>query len=255
MKKITMKFTIIELLVVIAIIAIITALFLPALNKARSAAKKSTCMSNQKQIGFALMTYTSDFDDRLPIPLNNNQWARPVKSYIRERRTLDESSFGINKLPGGVVFCPAVGLLQNSPWYSGGTSECAGYGSNYVVCSVNNYGRIPPLNSGGWALLNSEKLTSDETRWRRITTIRSGSAIVGESDWKSVNSYLNLVLAAASETGIFPERSNCFSTAPYVENAWHLHGGSANFIFVDGSVRTKRRYSMNMGSVKEWMDR
>lgn len=187
MKKIT-YFTLVELLVVIAIIAILAALLLPALNKAREAAKKSHCMSNQKQIGYALMTYAFDFDDRLPIPLNNNQWTRTLKSYIREGRTLSENSFGINKLPGGVFFCPAVGLLQNSPWYSGGAAECAGYGSSYVVCSVNNYSRIPPLNSGGWALLYFEKLESDETRWRKITTIRSGSAIVGESDWKSVKS-------------------------------------------------------------------
>jgi len=59
-------FTLIELLVVIAIIAILAAILFPVFAQARAKARQAACMSNQKQIGLALMQYAQDYDETLP---------------------------------------------------------------------------------------------------------------------------------------------------------------------------------------------
>ena len=59
-------FTLIELLVVIAIIAILAAILFPVFARARENARKSTCTSNGRQLGTALMQYCQDYDETLP---------------------------------------------------------------------------------------------------------------------------------------------------------------------------------------------
>jgi len=58
-------FTLIELLVVIAIIAILAAILFPVFAQAKAAAKKTACLSNQRQIGIALQMYITENDDEL----------------------------------------------------------------------------------------------------------------------------------------------------------------------------------------------
>jgi prepilin-type N-terminal cleavage/methylation domain-containing protein len=74
-------FTLIELLVVIAIIAILAALLLPALAKAKKAARRSQCVENLKQVTLAFKVWEGDHGDKYPMAVSTASWGAKETIY------------------------------------------------------------------------------------------------------------------------------------------------------------------------------
>jgi prepilin-type N-terminal cleavage/methylation domain-containing protein/prepilin-type processing-associated H-X9-DG protein len=151
-------FTLIELLVVIAIIAILAAMLLPALAKAKAKAKQTACLNCQKQLGLALMMYTSEGNNQYPGCL----WAAGGFYYVWMDRIFN--NMGNNR---SAFTCPAA--PANSAWdpvlnstVKNMTSPLTGQNTKYGVTETTrfsmgyndwgihvNIGATPHLGLGG----------------------------------------------------------------------------------------------------------
>lgn len=156
MKKQNTAFTLIELLVVIAIIAILAAILFPVFAQAKEAAKKTACLSNNKQLGLAVLMYEGDFDDTC-IPASTDTytyrdtgsvyrnwapWTRLAQPYIKN---LDILLCPENQSDG---FIRSANVTARSEIYSG-------YGYNYGY--LGNYMGADPSGLGDnfWAPINA----------------------------------------------------------------------------------------------------
>jgi prepilin-type N-terminal cleavage/methylation domain-containing protein/prepilin-type processing-associated H-X9-DG protein len=120
-------FTLVELLVVIGIISVLISMLLPALNKAREAAKKIACASNMRQIGQAMRMYGND----------NNSWMTPGWANYTSTPTLGRYTIPAHVLGNYTDGRSNVSLLLPAPWKDT-------YSASYSVPGTQSY--LPNAN-------------------------------------------------------------------------------------------------------------
>lgn len=135
-------FTLVELLVVIGSVAILIAMLLPALNKAREAANIVTCASNVRQIGLAAQMYANDYNDVIPNfgitnPITGawTWWPGLLEPYVSGKpvNTNDATTPGISR----VFLCPTDQLSVG--YYNGPRPWATSYGINYALYTGQGY--------------------------------------------------------------------------------------------------------------------
>jgi prepilin-type N-terminal cleavage/methylation domain-containing protein/prepilin-type processing-associated H-X9-DG protein len=253
-------FTLIELLVVIAIIAILAAILFPVFQKVRENARKTACLSNEKQLGLATMQYVQDYDETYPLiqreptdaevasqkailgsayknatPVLPVSWQWVINPYVKNGNTTSSQNTGNFELTGGVWNCPDF-PKQDAPRQYGMNEGIGGDVSDFAHFNLG-----PQYKS---AILAEIPNPSD-----KILIVEKGymGANGADSDWSDTR-FLTLEWAWANnnfdlsqEQPANSDQGTWSSSYPLAAQAMRFrHTGLCNMVFCDGHVKAMR---------------
>ena len=243
-------FTLIEMLVVIAILAVLAAILFPVFSRARENGRRTSCLSNLKQIGLGIAQYTQDYDGAYPLGLQadwNYGWPTTTEPYIKSIQvfrcpsddtqtqapdwTLDWAGLPISYAANGLMTCEGdcnnatngqlLGVMQMAqPWIK------------------DNPRRLSSVARPAQVVLVAEKHNRDTVAANGFSVLSSfspGMLFSGTSDWDDFGA------------GDIPDGTRAgaaFSHGPdgAVSTA---HLGTSNFLFCDGHAKALKPSNTN----------
>ena len=216
-------FTLIELLVVIAIIAILAAILFPVFARARENARRSSCISNMKQIGLGIMQYAQDYDEQMVLIGTQSSssctrpWGENIQPYMKSKQVFKCPS----STSEAVVACSDVANRVFANYVANG--------ANYQTASNQGFGYDRPLDMVQW--------DTGTVRSTSLAQITSPSQSIEVVEYEGTGNRSN-VATTSSTNGMFDFTN---------------HLAMTNYLFVDGHVKSfKPRNTLVVGSVNMW---
>ncbi|MGP8221116.1 MAG: prepilin-type N-terminal cleavage/methylation domain-containing protein [Limisphaerales bacterium] len=222
-----MAFTLIELLVVIAIIAILAAMLLPVLARAKESGRRIACLNNLRQLGIASKIYVDDNQGAYPPRNETDSW--PNHLYDNYGKNLN------------ILLCPTdIAVLFSSPATVGSSpSNNVPDASprSYFINGWNDY-FADRFGTTDWAALEPQIVSYGSGINERAIVYPTDTIVLGEKRHDAGDFYMDLLENGGNDfTGIAEQGRHDNSGVTSSQNMGAGSSGGSNYVMADCSAR------------------